>query len=168
MIDSLWFGIEQALGLDSNLLTPWQMALRALVIYPVGIAFIRLGDKRFVGRFTAFDVIMGIMIGSILSRAVTGNSPFFATVAASLALVVLHYLFAAASFHWDWFGSLVKGASRTLVVDGEIQWDAMRKSKISREDLLSAVREGAGLDGLDQVKLARLERSGNISVVADR
>ncbi len=167
MFDTLWSGLDHALGLSADELTAWQMVLRAALIYPVGIAFVRLGDKRFVGKFTAFDVIMGILIGSILSRTVTGNSPFFGTMAASLALVLLHYAFASASFHWDGFGNLVKGVSRTLVVDGSIQWDAMRKSNISEKDLLSAVRENAGMQGLQKVRLATLERSGNISVVAD-
>ncbi|MFN2325877.1 MAG: DUF421 domain-containing protein [Gemmatimonadales bacterium] len=154
-----------ALGLEADSLAAWQMAFRAVVVYPVGIAFVRIGETRFIGKFAAFDVVMGIMIGSILSRAVTGGAPFFATLAAALVLVLLHHLFATLSFHSDWFGDVVKGTGRTLVVGGAIQWDALRRSHISEKDLMSAVRENGGVEQLSRVKLARLERSGNISIV---
>lgn len=165
VIDSAEAWLNWALGLDAEHLSAWQMVLRAALVYPIGIAFVRAADKRFIGKFTAFDVILGIMIGSVLSRAITGNSPFLPTVAAALALVVLHSLFASLSFHSSWFGEVVKGRSRTLVRDGTIQWDAMRKSHMSELDLMGALRENGGTEDLGEVKVARLERSGNISVI---
>lgn len=166
MFEEIVSGLSWVLGLDVNDLNVWQMAARAVVAYPVGIAFVRLGEKRFIGKFTAFDVIMGIVIGSILARAITGGSPFFPSLAAGLVLVLLHYLFAMLSYNVEWFGEFVKGSGRTLVVDGEIQWQAMQKSHISERDLMGALRENGGVDDIAQVRLARLERSGNISVVA--
>jgi hypothetical protein len=58
-----------------------QMALRAVVVYVVTVIIVRLGKKRFMGQGTAFDVILGIMLGSIVSRAITGNAPFFPALA---------------------------------------------------------------------------------------
>lgn len=165
MIDTAWSGFNWALGIEADRLEAWQMGLRAAVVYPLGIAFVRIAEKRFIGKFSAFDVIMGIMIGSILSRAITGSSPFFATLAAALVLVFMHYLFASLSYHLDWFGNLVKGSGRTLVIEGEIKWEAMRRSHISEKDLMGALRENGRLDDVSQVKLARLERSGNISII---
>lgn len=166
MFEEIMSVLSSVLGLDANDLNVWQMAARAIVAYPVGIAFVRLGEKRFIGKFTAFDVIMGIVIGSILARAITGGSPFFPSLAVGLVLVSLHYLFAMLSYNVEWFGEFVKGSGRTLVVDGEIQWQAMQKSHISERDLMGALRENGGVDDITQVRLARLERSGNISVVA--
>jgi uncharacterized membrane protein YcaP (DUF421 family) len=165
MFDSLISTLDSLFGLDGSDLSMFQMVARAIVVYPLGVAFVRLGEKRFIGKFTAFDVIMGIMIGSILARAVTGGSPFIPSLAAGLMLVFLHALFAALSFHFEAFGDIVKGSGRTLVRDGRIRWKAMRKSHISERDLMGAVRESGGLEDLHRVRLARLERSGNISVV---
>ena len=61
-----------ALGLDAEELTAWQMGLRAMIVYIIGVVLIRLGEKRFIGKFSAFDVIVAIMIGSVLSRAIRG------------------------------------------------------------------------------------------------
>lgn len=167
MFESIWSGSNWLLGLEADTLTVWQMAVRALLVYPIGILFIRVGEKRFIGKFSAFDVIMGIMIGSILSRAITGGTPFFATLMAVVVLLLLHYIFATLSYHSDWFGDLVKGNAQTLVEDGEIQWDAMRRAHISEKDLRGAMRENGQIDDISLIKRAQLERSGNISVLLD-
>lgn len=164
---SVWTAVADLLGLDQETLSVGQMALRALVVYVVGLLLVRLGQKRFIGRLSAFDVIMGIMIGSILSRAITRADGFFAILAAALVLVVVHYLTAVLSYHSDWLGDVVKGRPRTLVEDGEIKWDGMRGGHISEKDLQSALRENAGIEDVSRVKRAILERSGSISVVLD-
>ena len=165
MVDTLCFGASEAIGIDGGELGIWQMVLRAIVVYLVGITLVRLAETRHIGRFTAFDMIMGILLGSILSQAITQASPFFATLAAGLTLVLLHFLFAVLSFHSQRFGNLVNGRARTLVEDGQIQWDAMRESHINEQDLMSALRENGNVNDVRRVKLARLERSGNISVI---
>lgn len=165
MIDFIPTFADRLLGLGSDTLSLWQMALRALAVYLVAIAMVRLGDKRFFGKHTALDVVLGFMLGSILSRAITGNSPFFPTLGAALVLVILHWAFAAIAFRWSRFGTLVKGQKRQLVRDGQIRWDQMKAGQISREDLLSAVRAGGGGEDLDDVEAAYLERSGDISMV---
>ncbi|MBA3549051.1 MAG: hypothetical protein H0T76_21415 [Nannocystis sp.] len=53
MFDTLLSGVRTALGLDAEALTIWQMVLRAIVVYPVAIAFVRLGEKRFIGTHLA-------------------------------------------------------------------------------------------------------------------
>lgn len=164
-MESVWSAAAGALGLDQDSLSVGQMALRATIVYIAGLVLVRLGEKRFIGKFSAFDVIMGIMIGSILSRAITTADGFFAILAAAFMLILMHYAFAALAYHSDRFGDLVKGQSRTLVEDGEIKWDGMRGGHISEKDLRSALRENAGTDDVARVKRALLERSGNISAI---
>jgi uncharacterized membrane protein YcaP (DUF421 family) len=156
------------IGPDDGTLTVWHMATRAVIVYIIALALVRLGEKRFIGKFAAFDVILGFMLGSILSRAVTGSSEFLPTLAAALVLVLLHYAGAVVAFRSDWFGTLVKGHDRTLVENGVIDWSAMRRSHISRQDLLGALRENGRVNDPADVALARLERSGNTSVIRKR
>ncbi len=118
--------------MDAPELTAWQMALRALIVYIAALAMVRLSDKRFIGKNTAFDVILGIVFGSVVSRAVTGNAPFFQTLVAGLVLVSLHWLFAACAFHSDFFGTLIKGHERTLVEDGKVQGTTCGKATSAR------------------------------------
>jgi uncharacterized membrane protein YcaP (DUF421 family) len=126
---------------------------------------VRLGEKRFFGKSTAFDLVLSIILGSVISRASNGSAPFFPTLAASLALVGLHWILAALAFHSDRFGNLIKGQARVLIRDGELQWDAMRRSHLSEQDLRSALRVESQIEEVPGVKVARLERSGDISVI---
>lgn len=153
------------LGLDADKLNLGQMLVRGLVVYLITLVLIRLGDKRFIGKNTAFDTVLAIILGSIVSRAITGNSPFFPTLGTAAGVVILHGLLATFAFHTSWFGPLIKGQARVLVKDGEIQWDEMETSHISEKDLMTAVRSQAGTTTLDDVREARLERDGSISVI---
>ena len=165
-MDEVGLLVRHALGLGvaEKEITLAQMALRAIVVYLVTLLMVRLGKKRFMGRSTAFDVILGIMLGSIVSRAITGNSPFFPALGASAVLVGMHWLFTAVAFRWHGFGTTIKGHPRLLVRDGEIDWKVMRRTHLSERDLWEDLR-GKGVTGLEQVAEARLERSGQISVI---
>lgn len=164
-MEEIWQSISEILGLRVEGPNALQMALRALIVYVATLAMVRVGEKRFLGKNTAFDVILGIVLGSVVSRAVTGQSPFFPTLAAGFVLVTLHWIFAALAFRSDWFGTLVKGHVRMLVEDGEIRWDAMQESHISEQDLQEALRRQAQIEDVSRVKAARLERSGEISAL---
>jgi uncharacterized membrane protein YcaP (DUF421 family) len=68
--------VALGMGLESWDINVLQMALRAAIVYVVTVLMVQLAKKRFMGRATAFDVILGIMVGSSVSRAVTGNARF--------------------------------------------------------------------------------------------
>lgn len=166
MIGEDWPLVGDLLGLGADSIAVWQMALRAVIVYLAAIVLVRLGEKRFLGKYAALDVILGFMLGSVLSSAITGSAPFFETVlGGALVLVLMHWLFAVLSFRSDRFGNWVKGTERVLVRNGEIDWNSMQTSHISRNDLLAALRTNGRLDDVAEVKEARLERSGDISVL---
>ncbi|MFW6076060.1 MAG: DUF421 domain-containing protein [Chloroflexota bacterium] len=156
------------LGETSGDLEFWQMMVRGVICYTVALILIRVGDKRFLGQSTAFDVILGVVLGSIVSRAVTGNSAFFATLIAAGTLVALHWVMAFITFHSDRIGDLAKGTARLLVKDGEIRQDVASKSHISRKDLDQAIRINGGLPDISKIAEAHMERNGNISVIERR
>jgi uncharacterized membrane protein YcaP (DUF421 family) len=154
-----------ALGQDASERGAVAVALRTLLVYAVALAIVRLGSKRFISRATAFDVIVAIMLGSILSSAITGSTAFGPTLVGGAVLVGAHAIIAWLSAHFDQFGTLVKGAPVVLIRDGEVQPDGMRRSGISRGDLEEAVRLQGHQPDPSRVRVARLERSGRISVL---
>lgn len=166
-MEQVWAAISQALGLEieGKNLGVTHMALRALIVFIVSIAMLKIGDKRFMGKSTALDVFLGIVFGSTVSRAITGNAPFFPALVGGLVLVVLHWVFAAIAFRSHGFGTLVKGSNRLLVKEGEIQWDAMRRSHITTHDLHEALRSKGEEPDVRRMKEAHLERNGDISVI---
>ncbi|HSL45472.1 MAG TPA: YetF domain-containing protein [Anaerolineales bacterium] len=153
------------LGLDVADVSAAQMALRTVLIYASTLAIVRVGSKRFLSQATAFDAIVAIMLGSIMSRAINGSAPFLPTVMAGIILVGLHWLIAAIAYYSDTFGNLVKGHPVLLIEDGEIQQKAMRQSSLSSQDLAEALRLGSKVTDPQRVQLAYLERNGGISVI---
>ena len=66
-MDSLKAVVGAALGLELEAkdLGASHMVLRAVVVFAVMVVFVRLAKKRFMGHATAFDVILGIMLGAV-------------------------------------------------------------------------------------------------------
>src|SRR5690606_10049180 len=67
MLDDIWAATRALLGVGVDELTAWQMAIRAFIVYVAAILLVKLGQKRFMGKSTAFDMLLGIMLGSVLS-----------------------------------------------------------------------------------------------------
>jgi uncharacterized membrane protein YcaP (DUF421 family) len=153
------------LGRDVADVNVAQMALRTVAVYAVALLIIRLGSKRFLSKASAFDMVVAVMFGSIMSRAINGSAPFLPTLASGAVLVGAHWLLAALAYRLDWFGPVVKGSPVTLVRDGIVDQDAMRSAGVSTRDLEQALRAQGKVVDPSRVRLAVLERDGNISVL---
>ena len=149
---------------DDRLLEWWQMAIRAVIVFFVMIIYIRVGGKRAFAEWGALDIVLSVIIGSVLSRAITGNSPFFPTLVAGLVLVALHRLIALIAFHSNTIGPWVKGNPNCLVKDGEFNKKIMQQKQITKHDLEEAMRLN-GMISLDEIDSAYLERNGRISII---
>jgi uncharacterized membrane protein YcaP (DUF421 family) len=141
-----------------------QCAARAVVVYLIGIALLRIGKSRIISRVTTVDVLLGFILGSLLSRGITGHASLSGTAASSAAIVAAHYLVTLSTIHGGWWETFIKGHSRTIVENGQLVDDNLRKSNLSQEDLLEELRL-SGVDSLEKVKAARKERNGEISVI---
>lgn len=146
-------------------LTLLHIALRGFIIFIVGLAIVRIGDRRSLAEKTAFDAIFIVLVGSMLSRAINGTAPFFTTIGAGIALMIIHRAFAFGAFKSHWFGKLIKGEALTLVRDGKIDWKEMKHGLVSRHDLEEDLHLDAKTEDISVIKIARLERSGDISFI---
>lgn len=158
--------LDRLLGLSfkSEDLGFGHMAARAAVMYVAMIVIVRIGKKRALGDATAFDVILIIILGSVAARAMTGGAPFFPCLLAMIVMVVMHWAMSAITRDAPSFGHWVKGHSTVLIRDGEVQHEAMRHEHVSRDDLAEDLRQ-KGVCDPSEVKEARLERSGTVSVI---
>ena len=143
----------------------WQMAIRGVIVFLFGLLLVRFPGQRIFGKSTAFDIVLAVLVGSNLSRALTGNAPLAATLATTAIMVFLHWGIAHAATRWPALGGLAKGTEATLVRRGQVDWRRMHRHGLSRRDLEEAMRE-RGVEGLERVETATLERDGRISIVA--
>jgi uncharacterized membrane protein YcaP (DUF421 family) len=152
------------IGPDNGDANAAQLCARAVILFFVGIVYIRVAGRRTFSHATPIDIVVALIVGSNLSRAMTGKAPFWPSLAATLLLVLLHRLFAMLTIRWGWLAKLMKAEPVVLVRDGAIDRKAMMRHGIGEADLL----EGLRLEQVEdpgQVHLATLENSGAISVV---
>jgi len=141
-----------------------QIAARAAIVYLGGLVVVRIGKSRLISRTTSLDVILGFILGSLLSRGITGHASISGTILASAVIVAVHWVLTAVACRSHRFGTLFKGNSELVIEDGRVLRDPMRHSHISEHDLIEQMRL-RGVDDVQQVRAAYKERNGEISVL---
>jgi uncharacterized membrane protein YcaP (DUF421 family) len=168
-MESLRHALDWALGLraEPRDLTLLQICLRSLLAYFFGLFILRVARNRLLTRQTAFDVVIGIVLGSVLSRAINGTSPVFLSLAAAAVLVVTHHVLASLSFHSPRWRRLLSGNPETVASQGELNEESLRRHLLSRSDVDEALRLHGQVAEIGLIKEARVERNGKISVVKE-
>jgi uncharacterized membrane protein YcaP (DUF421 family) len=159
--------LESLLGLaaEPKNLTFIQISLRGVIVMVAALVMLRLGTKRSLAEKTAFDAVLLIVLASVLARAVNGSAAFFPTLGGGFILVVLHRLLASLSWRWHCLGVLIKGQAEVIVENGNVNWKALQKNHISKHDLEEDLRLNAKTEDISKIRIARVERSGNISFI---
>lgn len=140
--------------------------LRATAVYLILLVIMRVAGKRTLAQVTVFDFILLLIIGEATQQALLAED--FSIINAAIVIGTLVLL--------DIGLSLLKLRSKTLdriiddtpvvIVDhGKLLIDRMARARIDEQEILIAARELHGLERVDQIKYAVLERSGGISIV---
>ena len=156
--------LEYILGLNGDALALWQLALRAVLLYAAGLALVRIGKRRFMGTYTAFDMILGITVGALLANAASDSDLFLNAIVIVFALAALHWVLSFVTYRWDWVEMLLIGGKEVIIENSKLQMEGMRRTRISKSDIGQALRK-AGLEDVSEVKNAYLERNGELSIV---
>lgn len=148
----------------AGLMSWWQECLRALVIFVYGLALVRVAGRRVFGKWSALDIVVSVIVGSNLSRALTGSAPLSGTLAATTLLMVLHWVLAQAAARSPRVSGIVEGSPIELARGGMAGLEALTRHSISHHDLQEALRQ-SGVEHVDDTRLIVLEPSGKITVL---
>lgn len=143
-----------------------EAVLRGLAIYLMLLVIFRLTGKRSLGQITTFDFVLLLVISEAVQNGMVGQS-YSITTALVLVLTLV-----AVDLGLSWLKERsvrvqkwVEGLPLILVDEGRLLHDRMKKARVDEGDILGAAREAHGLERLDQVKYAVLERNGGISII---
>jgi len=139
-----------------------EQALLGLAYYVALVALMRLAGKRLAGQTTTFDLVILISLGVVLQTTLLrpGNTNAIIFVVAVFAAHRGTALACARS------ARLRRGAPRPLVVHGKVSFEALEEESMSYEELLAGLRK-LGHQGPEGVRLATLEETGHVSVIAE-
>jgi uncharacterized membrane protein YcaP (DUF421 family) len=142
------------------------VALRALVVYFFLLLIIRVAGRRSISQMTPFDLILILVIGGIARSGIIENAEILKKcVVAITTLILIDVLLSLLKRSKPSLDQLLDGMPLIIVDRGRPLEQLIKKSRLSKEDILSAARLQMGLEKLDQIKYAVLEVDGNISII---
>ncbi len=162
MID--WLSDPLALAKEEKDLGWLATMLRALIVFSSALVMVRIAHKRFFAKKNAFDVILALILASMLARPINGPEALFPSIAAGFVLVILHRVLSSLAFKSSGVDDAIKGHSNLLIKDGILQEETLKIHTVTQADLEEQLRL-KGVERIEEVKLAILERSGEISVI---
>ncbi|KJS13949.1 MAG: hypothetical protein VR67_02575 [Peptococcaceae bacterium BRH_c8a] len=146
-------------------LTVVQWLARVAVIYFYLLLLAKLMGQREIGRLTLFDFIISIIIGSTAAGALSSSTSGLGGVMITVgALAVFQIILSILSLKFSRLRRVVEEEPIILVQNGKLLEQAMKKTRINLDDLMSQLRI-RGYFFLGQVEFAILEPEGKISVL---
>lgn len=143
--------------------------IRGVVVYLFLLVVIRLMGKRALSQSTTFDLALLLIISEAAQQALidTDNSMTNAALLI-LTLVGLDILLSLVKQRWTPVEKLIEDVPLVVLHHGKPLRKRMDKARIREGDILEAARELQGLERLDQIEYAVLERSGSITIIPKR
>ncbi|MBJ6981741.1 MULTISPECIES: YetF domain-containing protein [unclassified Luteimonas] len=143
----------------------WEFMLRAVAVYFMLLAMLRLSGKRTVGQFTPFDLLVVVLLGSAVQNALLGeDSSLLGGLLLAATLVACNWVVGFVTARSRRVEKLVEGSPVLLARDGVMFEPVLRAQNISRKDLEEALRD-SGLPDVSGAALVTLEVDGTITVV---
>jgi uncharacterized membrane protein YcaP (DUF421 family) len=142
---------------------------RAVAVYGLLLILFRVTGRRSLGQITTFDFILLLIISEAIQNAMVGTSY---SIVNALVLVVSLMLIdiglSVVKARLPLVERWLEGLPLVIVEQGRPLKDRLRRSGLDEQDVLSAARQLHGLERMDQIKYAVLERNGEISIIPGR
>jgi len=146
-------------------LTVLQWLARAAVIYFFLLILAKLMGQREIGRLTLFDFIISIIIGSTAAGALNSSTTSLDGVMITVgSLAGFQIILSILALKFSRLRRVVEDEPIILVQNGKLLENAMKKTRINLDDLMSQIRL-KGYFFLGQIEFAILEPDGKISVL---
>ncbi len=140
--------------------------VRSLFLYGLMVVLFRCAGKRTLRDVTVFDLVLLLLIAEAAQQGLIGDDPSLTqAVVVITTLVMTDVVLALVKQRFPRVDRWLEGVPIVLLEDGEPLREVMRRSAVDESDILQAARERHGLERLDQIRFAVLERDGNISIV---
>ncbi|WP_342373223.1 DUF421 domain-containing protein [Propioniciclava soli] len=142
-----------------------RVLVAATVAYVTLLLLLRISGKRTLGQLNAFDFVVTVALGSMLSAIILPNEVSLAGGALGLGLLILFQaLIATLTSRRPGVRSAVTASPALLLEDGRVLKDALRAHRMAESELRQAVRQ-SGHGDVHQIAAVVLETDGTLSVI---
>jgi uncharacterized membrane protein YcaP (DUF421 family) len=142
--------------------TVLEKLLRAVLIYIFLAVALRLAGKRELAQLNSLDFVVLLAVTNAVQNGIIGNdNTVTGGVIGASALFLLNGTIAVVLFRSTRLRRLVEGSPRVLVTMGVVDEEALRKERLTVDQLLAAVAT-QGAATIDDVAEATIEPNGTI------
>jgi uncharacterized membrane protein YcaP (DUF421 family) len=142
----------------------WHMVVRGTVVYWFLLLVFRFVLRRDVGSMGVADLLFVVLVADAASNAMQGEYRSINDGLVVLStLIAWNFTLDWLSFRFPTFAKLLEPGPEVLVRHGRVNRWALRREMITMEELASKLRE-EGVESLADVRMARLESDGKLSV----
>ena len=144
-----------------------EAVLHGLAIYVVLILLFRLAGRRKVEDASVSDLLLLIVLGEGVQQALIGRESQSLVVMAVLIVLLIGLIRIS-----DYVGvrsrrddARYHNGPIVLVEDGEPLPEQLVCARVTEQDILNEARRAQGLERMEQIKYAVLDKTGDIAVV---
>lgn len=141
-------------------------AARGVLVYALMLVVIRLLGKRTVGNFTAFDLLVALMLGEVVDEIIYGDVTLAQGITAIVVVALAKFATAWLSSFGHGFEKVLEGKPREIIRHGVLDRAALRSEMMNEREAVAALRLH-GISDLRQVRSAILEVDGQVSVILE-
>jgi len=142
----------------------WEFVIRAGIVYFFVLAVLHFTGKRQIGQLAPFDLVLLLILANAVQNAMNaGDNSLVGGLISAASIVSLNYFVGLLAFKSKTVESIIEGRPQILIHNGELFEDVLKREKLSRHELMAALR-GAACDNIEDVRIAVLENNGRISV----
>ena len=140
--------------------------LRAVIVYLALLALFRLTGKRSLAQVTTFDFVLLLIVSETVQPALADRDDSMTnSLLLVTTLLAIDVGLSVVKRHFPRIERLMDDVPLVLVADGTPLRDRLEKARVDEDDILASARQLQGLQRMDQIAWAVLERSGGISIV---
>jgi uncharacterized membrane protein YcaP (DUF421 family) len=139
-------------------------AARAVAVYVLMLVVVRALGKRTVGNFSAFDLLVALMLGEVVDEIIYGDVRFIQGSVAIVVIGALAYGDSWLAYSNKRLNSILEGNPSVVVRNGAFEHKGMRAERMNEPEVLAHLRS-QGIHDMREVKLAIVEQDGSVSVL---
>ena len=143
----------------------WITLFRSIFLYILIIAAVRIMGKRQIGELQPSELVITILISEIAAIPMQDNGlPLFNSIIPIFILIAFEIILSVINMKSMKFRRVMEGNSVIIIRDGVIDQKALKKLRITTDDLTEGLRQKDVFD-IQDVQYAIFETNGSLSVL---
>ena len=139
--------------------------IRPLAIYLLLLLIFRVSGKRTMANTTPFDMVLLLIISETVQEALIDDDHSMTSAAVLIITLVMTDVLISYLKRSKKIERMIEGTALIIVEDGKPVADRLKRERIDEHDIIEAAREAHGLERIDQIKFAVLEKNGRITII---